>query len=226
MIVLEDDVDVNKILKPTKTTKIKFTQDGKPKPQTTKPKAKKLKPSELPEEELNDLLETYTSEQEQEQEQEEHEGLDGFDEGLDGVENVLNKKNMKVWMDLMKVWMALKITNDGHTMVLIKGSFQHVCEGNTEGFNKLANAQWVAAEIEELVRDITTLTPKSVARRTKAATWDQDGLVPRTAVHLEKVMQHYRECDVEGGNLDDWVSIGSSDSQDYHVFMLLVFWCQ
>ncbi|KAF6135184.1 hypothetical protein GIB67_035255 [Kingdonia uniflora] len=50
-------------------------------------------------------------------------------------------------------------------------------------------------------------------RRTKAATWDQDGLVPRTAVHLEKVIQHYGEYNVEGGHLDEWVSIGSSDSR-------------
>ncbi|KAF6155288.1 hypothetical protein GIB67_019814 [Kingdonia uniflora] len=52
-------------------------------------------------------------------------------------------------------------------------------------------------------------------RRTKATTWDQDGLVPRAAAHLEKVMQHYGEYDIEGGNLDEWVSIESSDSSYY-----------
>ncbi|KAF6155287.1 hypothetical protein GIB67_019813 [Kingdonia uniflora] len=53
----------------------------------------------------------------------------------------------------------------------IEESIQHVCKGNTEGFNKLANAQWVAAEIEELVRDVTTLTPKFVAVKINKKFW-------------------------------------------------------
>ncbi|KAF6134702.1 hypothetical protein GIB67_002103 [Kingdonia uniflora] len=52
-------------------------------------------------------------------------------------------------------------------MVLRKRSIQYVCEGNTNGFNKLANAQWITVEIEKLVRDVTTLTLKSVAVRIK-----------------------------------------------------------
>ncbi|KAF6163795.1 hypothetical protein GIB67_012154 [Kingdonia uniflora] len=46
-------------------------------------------------------------------------------------------------------------------------------------------------------------------RRTKAESWDQGGLVPRVVKHLEYLMTHYGEYDMEGGDKNKWVSISS-----------------
>ncbi|KAF6146836.1 hypothetical protein GIB67_018489 [Kingdonia uniflora] len=46
-------------------------------------------------------------------------------------------------------------------------------------------------------------------RRTKAESWDQGGLVPRAVKHLEYLMVHYGEYDMEGGHKNKWVSISS-----------------
>ncbi|KAF6160942.1 hypothetical protein GIB67_007583 [Kingdonia uniflora] len=40
--------------------------------------------------------------------------------------------------------------------------FEHTCTGKVRSENKLANALWIANEIEELVRDVKTLIPKDV----------------------------------------------------------------
>ncbi|KAF6169364.1 hypothetical protein GIB67_016534 [Kingdonia uniflora] len=204
MIVLEDDVDVNEILKPTKTTKRKFTQDGKPKPQTTKPKAKKLKPDQEVQRWIKNTLQhidnfdpesgyysTHTSQDGDDvptlqQVKDEFDGIaDRFDNIYEANENEpfepyieSNIKGLTVGMQWPNVYEARGfMRNFGIRKRFIykhvkndstrKGSFQHVCEGNTDRINKLANTQWAATEIEELVRDVTTLTPKSVAARIK-----------------------------------------------------------
>ncbi|KAF6151990.1 hypothetical protein GIB67_010564 [Kingdonia uniflora] len=51
--------------------------------------------------------------------------------------------------------------NDGHTMVLRHGNFQHSCEGS------LCNAPWVARKVEALVRDVRAMTPKAIKTRMK-----------------------------------------------------------
>ncbi|KAF6146962.1 hypothetical protein GIB67_036681 [Kingdonia uniflora] len=51
---------------------------------------------------------------------------------------------------------------DGHSMVLKGCHFEHTCTGKVGSENKLANALWITNEIEELVRDVKTLTPKDV----------------------------------------------------------------
>ncbi|KAF6161121.1 hypothetical protein GIB67_007762 [Kingdonia uniflora] len=40
-------------------------------------------------------------------------------------------------------------------------------------------------------------------RETKAESWDQGGLVPRAVKHLEYLMAHYGEYDMEGGDKND-----------------------
>ncbi|KAF6135185.1 hypothetical protein GIB67_035256 [Kingdonia uniflora] len=171
MIVLEDDVDVNEILKPTKTTKRKFTQDGKPEPQTTKPKAKKLKPSELPKEELDDFPETYTSEKEQEQE--EHEGLDGFDEDQEGQRWIKNALLHIDNLDPESGYYSMHTSQDGDDVPTLQ-QIEDEFDGIADKFDNIYEAEenepfepYIETEIEELVRDVTTLTPKSVAARIK-----------------------------------------------------------
>ncbi|KAF6170437.1 hypothetical protein GIB67_014367 [Kingdonia uniflora] len=51
---------------------------------------------------------------------------------------------------------------DGHSMVLKGCHFEHTCTGKVGSENKLANALWIPNKIEELVRDVKTLTPKDV----------------------------------------------------------------
>ncbi|KAF6135608.1 hypothetical protein GIB67_015461 [Kingdonia uniflora] len=56
-------------------------------------------------------------------------------------------------------------------------------------------------------------------RRIKAKSWDQGGLVPRAVKHLEYLMAHYGEYDMEGGDKNEWVSIsstGASYFSPYH----------
>ncbi|KAF6163487.1 hypothetical protein GIB67_029336 [Kingdonia uniflora] len=57
--------------------------------------------------------------------------------------------------------------NDGHTMVLRHGNFQHSCEGKLGADNTLCNAPWVAREVEALVRDVRAMTPKAIKTRMK-----------------------------------------------------------
>ncbi|KAF6143252.1 hypothetical protein GIB67_039035 [Kingdonia uniflora] len=51
---------------------------------------------------------------------------------------------------------------DGHNMVLMGCHFEHTYTGKVGSENKLANALWIVNEIEELVRDVKTLTPNDV----------------------------------------------------------------
>ncbi|KAF6155526.1 hypothetical protein GIB67_017881, partial [Kingdonia uniflora] len=50
-------------------------------------------------------------------------------------------------------------------------------------------------------------------RRTKAESWDQGGLVSRAVKHLEYLMTHYEEYDIEGGDKNEWVSISSTGAR-------------
>ncbi|KAF6170393.1 hypothetical protein GIB67_014323, partial [Kingdonia uniflora] len=50
-------------------------------------------------------------------------------------------------------------------------------------------------------------------RRTKAESWDQGGLVPRAVKHLEYLMTHYGEYDMEGGDKNEWVSISNTGAR-------------
>ncbi|KAF6151970.1 hypothetical protein GIB67_010544 [Kingdonia uniflora] len=50
--------------------------------------------------------------------------------------------------------------NDGHTMRLMNGVFVHNCRRKPGTKNRLANALWVANEIEETVRDMKTFSPQ------------------------------------------------------------------
>ncbi|KAF6144335.1 hypothetical protein GIB67_024562 [Kingdonia uniflora] len=50
-------------------------------------------------------------------------------------------------------------------------------------------------------------------RITKAESWDQGGLVPRAVKHLEYLMAHYGEYDMEGGDKNEWVSISSTGAR-------------
>ncbi|KAF6176946.1 hypothetical protein GIB67_027746 [Kingdonia uniflora] len=47
-------------------------------------------------------------------------------------------------------------------------------------------------------------------RKTKAESWDQGGLVLRAVKHLEYLMTHYGEYDMEGGDKNEWVLIFST----------------
>ncbi|KAF6154743.1 hypothetical protein GIB67_032355 [Kingdonia uniflora] len=60
-----------------------------------------------------------------------------------------------------------ELENDGHTMVLRHGNFQHSCEGKLGADNTLCNTPWVAREVEALVRDVTAMTPKAIKTRMK-----------------------------------------------------------
>ncbi|KAF6147951.1 hypothetical protein GIB67_001526 [Kingdonia uniflora] len=55
-----------------------------------------------------------------------------------------------------------KRSYDGHNMVLKGCYFKHTCTGKVGSENKLVNTLWITNEIEELVRDVKTLTPKDV----------------------------------------------------------------
>ncbi|KAF6176541.1 hypothetical protein GIB67_007924 [Kingdonia uniflora] len=50
-------------------------------------------------------------------------------------------------------------------------------------------------------------------RKIKAESWDQSGLVPRAVKHLEYLMAHYEEYEMEGGDKNEWVSISSTGAR-------------
>ncbi|KAF6165474.1 hypothetical protein GIB67_028033 [Kingdonia uniflora] len=79
-------------------------------------------------------------------------------------------KEFEVGMQWATVYEArehMRRNNDGHTMVLRHGNFQHSCEGKLGADNTLCNAPWVAREVEALVRDVRAMTPKSIKTRMK-----------------------------------------------------------
>ncbi|KAF6134347.1 hypothetical protein GIB67_005739 [Kingdonia uniflora] len=45
-------------------------------------------------------------------------------------------------------------------------------------------------------------------RKIKAATWDQNGLVPRALIHIEELKKHYGGYHFEGEDKDSFVAIG------------------
>ncbi|KAF6172509.1 hypothetical protein GIB67_007022 [Kingdonia uniflora] len=57
--------------------------------------------------------------------------------------------------------------NDGHTMILRHGNFQHSCEGKLGVDSTLCNQPWVVREVEALVRDVMAMTPKAIKTRMK-----------------------------------------------------------
>ncbi|KAF6135060.1 hypothetical protein GIB67_014109 [Kingdonia uniflora] len=95
--------------------------------------------------------------------------------------------------------------------------FTSKCEHITNNFSESFN-WWIMKirdkPLQKTIERLNLMIMKLMfERRTKAATWDQDGLVSRAVAHLEKVMQRYGEYDVVGGNLDECISIRSSDSR-------------
>ncbi|KAF6175858.1 hypothetical protein GIB67_003346 [Kingdonia uniflora] len=56
-------------------------------------------------------------------------------------------------------------TNDRHTMILRGGNFDHNCLGKLDYGNRLTNAQWVANDYEEMVRDVKIVTPTDIITR-------------------------------------------------------------
>ncbi|KAF6142496.1 hypothetical protein GIB67_039460 [Kingdonia uniflora] len=78
------------------------------------------------------------------------------------VKNESNRLRYKCAVKKCKWLVYARRSYDGHSMVLKGYYFEHTCTGKVGSENKLANALWIANEIEELVRDVKTLTPKDV----------------------------------------------------------------
>ncbi|KAF6158676.1 hypothetical protein GIB67_040190 [Kingdonia uniflora] len=158
----------------------------------------------------------------------------------------------------------LRRSYDGHSMVLKGCHFEHTCTGKVGSENKLVNALWIANEIEELVRDVKTLTPKDVQttirrkygvnvsyytswnakaicieritgsfddgynrlpeltrqltydRRVKVQGWDQNFVVPRAKIHIDRIKRLYNEYEPQGSDFNSWVVI-SKDGKKWKV---------
>ncbi|KAF6137338.1 hypothetical protein GIB67_036375 [Kingdonia uniflora] len=63
------------------------------------------------------------------------------------------------------------------------------------------------------IDSVAEIFPHANHRRTKAESWDQGGLVPRAVKHLEYLMAHYGEYEMEGGDKNEWVSISSTGAR-------------
>ncbi|KAF6140436.1 hypothetical protein GIB67_030517, partial [Kingdonia uniflora] len=63
------------------------------------------------------------------------------------------------------LYVYVRRTNDGYTMILRGGNFDHSCSGKLDYGNRLTNAQWVANDCEEMVRDVKIVTPADIITR-------------------------------------------------------------
>ncbi|KAF6146365.1 hypothetical protein GIB67_020459 [Kingdonia uniflora] len=83
------------------------------------------------------------------------------------VKNESYRMRMKCTNENCK-WLAFVLRLiDGHTMELKGHHFEHSCEGTLGAKNKMAHALWVEDQVEELVRDVKTISPKQLKRRIK-----------------------------------------------------------
>ncbi|KAF6137339.1 hypothetical protein GIB67_036376 [Kingdonia uniflora] len=83
------------------------------------------------------------------------------------IKNDLTRLRFKCSEENCEWLVFISRNNDGHTMVLRHGNFQHSCEGRLGAENTLCNAPWVAREVEALVRDVRAMTPKAIKTRMK-----------------------------------------------------------
>ncbi|KAF6155132.1 hypothetical protein GIB67_031983 [Kingdonia uniflora] len=83
------------------------------------------------------------------------------------IKNESTKLMLKYSQEKCEWLVFISRYNYGHTMVLRHGSFQHSCEGNLGAQNTLYNIEWVAREVESLVRDVRAMTPKAIKARMK-----------------------------------------------------------
>ncbi|KAF6161445.1 hypothetical protein GIB67_009324 [Kingdonia uniflora] len=81
------------------------------------------------------------------------------------IKNDLTRLRFKCSEENCEWLVFISRNNDGHTMVLRHGNFQHSCEGRLGAENTLCNALWVVREVEALVRDVRAMTPKAIKTR-------------------------------------------------------------
>ncbi|KAF6141213.1 hypothetical protein GIB67_024297 [Kingdonia uniflora] len=83
------------------------------------------------------------------------------------IKNDLTRLRLKCSEENCEWLVFISRNNDGHTMVLRHGNFQHSYEGRLGAENTLCNAPWVAREVEALDRDVRAMTPKAIKTRVK-----------------------------------------------------------
>ncbi|KAF6152573.1 hypothetical protein GIB67_013020 [Kingdonia uniflora] len=83
------------------------------------------------------------------------------------IKNDLTRLRFKCSEENCEWLVFISRNNDGHTMVLRHGNFQHSCEGRLGAENTLSNAPWVAREVEALVKNVRAMTPKAIKIRIK-----------------------------------------------------------
>ncbi|KAF6166041.1 hypothetical protein GIB67_012938 [Kingdonia uniflora] len=83
------------------------------------------------------------------------------------IKNDLTRLRFKCSEENCEWLVFISRNNDGHTMVLRHGNFQHSCKGRLGVENTLCNAPWVAREVKALVRDVRAMTPKAIKTRMK-----------------------------------------------------------
>ncbi|KAF6150624.1 hypothetical protein GIB67_022236, partial [Kingdonia uniflora] len=81
------------------------------------------------------------------------------------VKNVSYRLKFKCEEEECTWYVYVRRTNDGHTMILRGGNFDHSCSGKRDYENRLANAQWVANDCEEMVRDRKIVIPDDIITR-------------------------------------------------------------